>query len=175
MFKKVLKFFRRSKLEQWKDLIGRNFEDKESNFIWLRNPGIDVDKNIWIYYEDYTDEKVFKDVVKLRNFVTKKYIYDDKEENDTSYVVVETIVPPVITEINFKNKFSVKARGLWKTNNLSMGGPFLSFVFVDESLGRLYYIDGFIYSPGKPQREYMRELEAILWTFKTKSESNPDV
>ncbi len=150
-----------------------DYEAKESNFIWLRNPGLVVDKNIWIYYEEYTDQTVFDDIIKIRNSVTKKYIFDDREKNDTSYVVVETIVPPTFQKITFKNKFAVEARGLWKTKNLSMGGPFVSYVFVDESLGRLYYVDGFIYSPGKPQREYMRELEAILWTFKTKNESDP--
>jgi len=48
-----------------------------------------------------------------------------------------------------------------------MGGPFLSYIVADASIGRLYFIDGFVYSPGKPQREYMREIETILWTFST--------
>jgi len=148
-----------------------DFEKKTENFIWLRNPGIDVDKNLWIYYIDYTNEEIFDDVISLRNIVTRKYIYDDKESNDTSFVVVETIVPPVIKRTTFNREFAIEARGLWKTNNLSMGGPFLSYVFVDEALNRLYYIDGFIYSPSKPQREYIRELETILKTFRTKDSS----
>ena len=61
-------------------------------------------------------------------------------------------------------------RGLWKTNNLTMGGPFLSYTFVDEGTGMLYYIEGFTYSPSKKQREIMRELEVILHTFKTSKE-----
>jgi hypothetical protein len=148
-----------------------DFEDKNTNFIWLRNPGLDIDKNIWVYYTDYTGPEDFENVIKIRNEATKKYIFDDKEKNDTSYVVVETIVPPEIRTTMFNSKFSVEARGLWKTKNLSMGGPFLSYVFVDEELSRLYYIDGFVYSPSKPQRESVRELEAILKTFKTKSET----
>ena len=146
-----------------------DFEDKNVNFIWLRNPGIIVDKNLWIYYKDYENQDEFNDIISLRNSVTKEYIYDDKVTNDTSYVVVETHVKPIIKKITLNQRFAVEARGLWKTNNLSMGGPFLSYVFVDETLNRLYYVDGFVYSPSKPQREYMREMETIMRTFKTKA------
>lgn len=146
------------------------FQDEDSPFTWLRLPGIDVDKNIWVYYEDYESEDIFEDIAGFRNRVTKEFIFDDKDDNDTSYVVVETLIPPVTRRIYFNDKFAVEARGLWKTNNLSMGGPFLSYIFVDPELNRIYYLDGFVYSPSKPQREYIRELETIMWTFQTESE-----
>lgn len=141
------------------------YEDPQSSFIWLRSPGLDVDKNIWISYRDYRGEEDFNDPIAIRNRVTKEHIYDDKESNDTSYVVVETIVPPVIKEINFGGQYAKEVRGLWKTNNLSMGGPFISYVVADPYAGRLYYLDGFIYSPGKNQRELVREMEVILRSF----------
>jgi len=149
------------------------YENPESNFVWMRLPGIEVDRNIWVYYKDYYTKEVFDDVTTFRNEVTKKYIFDDKEKNDTSYVVVESLIPPITNQINFNDKFGIEAKGLWKTNNNSMGGPFISYVFVDEALNRVYYIDGFVYSPGKSQREYIRELETILWTFRTESELIP--
>jgi hypothetical protein len=64
-------------------------------------------------------------------------------------------------------------RGLWRTNNLTMGGPFVSYAFVDEPLGMLYYVEGFTFSPSKDQREIIRELETIIHTFKTSSELAP--
>lgn len=149
------------------------FEDKDRNFIWLRHPGVEVDRNIWVYYEDYTTSDAFQDGLAFRDRITKKYIFDDKEKNDTSYVVVETLVPPVTSEINFHGKYAIKLNGLWKTNNHSMGGPFASYMFVDEELDRIYFIDGFVYSPGKSQREFMREIDTILWTFRTESELKP--
>ena len=86
-------------------------------------------------------------------------------------MVVETrYIPPVFKEVNFNDKYAIETRGLWKTNNLTMGGPFVGYTVVDETLNRLYYIDGFVYSPGRPQREAVREIETILWTFKTSNE-----
>jgi hypothetical protein len=51
-----------------------------------------------------------------------------------------------------------------------MGGPFISYSLVDEELNRIYYIEGFLYSPGKAQRDLVRELETILSTFQTESD-----
>ena len=74
-------------------------------------------------------------------------------------------VPVVSKKVSFDGQFAVETRGLWKTNNLSMGGPFISYTLVNEEKNRLFYIEGFVYSPGKNQREDIRELEVILSTF----------
>jgi hypothetical protein len=79
-------------------------------------------------------------------------------------------MPTLHDEVNFNGKYAIRTKGLWKTNNNAMGGPYLSFTFVDEALNRLYYIEGFIYSPAKSQREYMREISVILSTFQTSEE-----
>ena len=68
-------------------------------------------------------------------------------------------------EINFKNHYAVELRGLWRVNKYYMGGPFVSYAMVDEASNRLYYVEAFLYSPGKPQRDHMRELETIIKTF----------
>jgi hypothetical protein len=68
-------------------------------------------------------------------------------------------------EINFKGRFAVQLRGLWKVNNYYMGGPFISYAMVDEGTNRLYYVEAFLYSPGEEQRDDLRELNTILKTF----------
>jgi hypothetical protein len=146
---------------------------EEEDFIWIRQFGQDVDKNFFISYKDYTSEEAFenKQVVNFRNAIAKKYLFGDPE-NPESYVVTEEFIAPIHSQVNFANKYAIESRGLWKTNNISMGGPFLSYTFVDEKLNRLYYIEGFVYCPGKNKRDFIKELEAILWTFKTSSEIN---
>jgi hypothetical protein len=63
--------------------------------------------------------------------------------------------------------FAMEIRALWKTNTQTMGGPYVGYALIDQSKARLYYIEGFAYAPGKDKREIIRELETILWTFKT--------
>lgn len=146
----------------------------QPGFIWFRQINDESDKDVFITYKNFNSEKSFKqeNIINFRDSVAMKQLFEDPAQTDT-YIVTETNVPyiPVVSsEYNFNNKYAMETRGLWKTNNLSMGGPFISYTLVDENLNRLYYIEGFIYSPGKTQREFIREMEVILNTFKVSSE-----
>ncbi len=141
--------------------------ENAENFVWLRQLGQDIDRSVFVYYQDYTSEAAFHpdSILALRNKVTRQYIADSKDV----YMVMQEQVPVDFDTVTFRGKYALEARGLWKLNNNSMGGPFLSYTFVDQDLGRLYYIEGFVYSPGKDKRPYIREIDAILDTFKTAS------
>ncbi|MDQ3394425.1 MAG: DUF4837 family protein [Bacteroidota bacterium] len=138
----------------------------KENFIWVREFGSDIDKNIFISYQDYTSEEIFKDenILKLRNLEVKKL---GEDTDNVVYMDTETLIPMETQEITFNGKYAVESRGLWKLSNNTMGGPFLSYIFVDETLKRLYYIEGYVYSPGKDKRNSIKEIETILRTFKT--------
>jgi hypothetical protein len=139
------------------------------NTIWIRLLDNKVDKNIFITYKDYTDESAFtrENIVSYRDRAWRRFILGD---DSLSYMITEPLVPIDSTGLNMGNRFTVEARGAWKLRNNSMGGPFVGYVFVDETLGRLYYVEAFAYAPGKKKRNIVRELETILWTFQTESE-----
>jgi hypothetical protein len=154
--------------------FGYKLVTNQPGFIWFREINSESDKDIFITYKDYKSEEDFtkSNIISMRDSVAKNQLFEDPDLSYT-YIKTETEVPyiPVVTkQVNFNNKFAVETRGLWKTNNISMGGPFISYTLVDEELNRLYYIEGFLYSPGKRQREFMRELEVILNTFQVSSE-----
>ena len=150
---------------------GFRIADSSEDFVWLRQAGREIDKSIFIAFKDYADENAFSDeeIITWRDEICGKYIYGNPE-NPESFLLTETIIPPSSNEVNFDGKYGKKIVGLWKTNNISMGGPFVAYTFVDESTNRLYYIEGFVYSPGVDQRELIREMNVILKTFK----SNPE-
>ena len=143
---------------------------ERENFVWIRNFTPEIDKNIVIYYTDYTSEEVFEDqgIFELRKDIANTYLVDI--EDTTIYMTTETLVPLHTEKVNFNGKYAVETRGLWRLSDSSLGGPFLSYVFVDEELNRLYYVEGYVASPGKNKRQSIRELETILWTFKTQEE-----
>jgi len=70
-----------------------------------------------------------------------------------------------VKEVNFKGKYAKEIRGLWMLNDISSGGPFLSYTFVDESQKRIYYIEGYVYAPADDKRIPMQEMEIILKSF----------
>lgn len=139
--------------------------DKE-DFIWLRMLDPKIDKNIWVGYQPYEDESVFteENILKLRSKFAKSYIWG---KDSTSYMRTEEDVPVITRETNFNGHYAIETRGLWRLNEGYMGGPFISYTFVDEATNRLYYIEGFVYAAGEEKREPIREVEAILHTFRS--------
>lgn len=148
--------------------FGFRIAENSDKFIWLRMAGQKIDKNIFVAYKDYNDVAAFDDenIIQWRDDICRKYIYGNPDKPD-SYLVTEMLIPPTIFEVNFNGKYGKKMLGRWKTNSVSMGGPFVSYTLVDESSNRMYYLEGFLYSPGVDQRELMRELNVILKTFRT--------
>lgn len=149
--------------------LGYQIAANEPGFVWLRSVG-ETDKNIFVSYRNYTSEDVFKEsnLIGLRDSITRTYVFEDPE-NDESYTKVDTVhMETEFITTQFKNNYGKRIRGIWKANNLTIGGSFISYVFVDEESGRLYYIDGFVIRPGKDKREALRELDVILNTFTTK-------
>ncbi len=147
---------------------GYEVSKDEKNFIWLRQLDPEVDKSILISYTDYVSEDAFspESILSYRDKLVGEYIADDS----VVHMVTETLEPLYTETINLNGKYAKEARGLWKLNNNTMGGPFLSYTFVDEEIGRLYYIEGYLYCPGKKKRPFIREIEAILKTFRTGTE-----
>jgi len=137
--------------------------------MWIRLMDNKVDKSLFITYKDYTEEQAFhrKNIIAFRDQAWKEFLLGN---DSLSYIVTEPLVPIDSVSLKLRNKFTVQVRGTWKLKNNSMGGPFLGYVLVDEALGRLYYVEGFVYSPGKKKRNTLRELETILWTFQTQTE-----
>lgn len=156
---------------------GYRLEDNVPGYVWLRSPGTadgTIDKNIFITYKPYKSEDAFtkREMIAWRNEITKEKIYEDPDM-PSSYMETDTInIRVEYNTVKLGGNFAKEIKGIWKTHNLAIGGPYISYVVLDKESNQIFYIDGFVVSPGKPKRETMRELEAILSTFRTKSQMN---
>lgn len=138
----------------------------DSNRAWIRKETAANSMNILIYIRDYQSEDDFNHQVlkNRRNALTSLYI--PGPTTGSYQVISDDYLEPITTEISFNGMFAVEMRGLWRLENDFMGGPFLSYTFVDEKRNRLITIDGFMYAPKQKKAPLMRELEAILWSVK---------
>ncbi|WP_017732047.1 DUF4837 family protein [Nafulsella turpanensis] len=147
--------------------IGYEVAIEKDQFVWVRFLDKEIDRSVWVAYKEYEDADVFQkeNLIELRNELARPYIWGS---DSTTYMKTVTEDVPVVTrEVNFNGNYAVEMRGLWRLNGVVMGGPFISYTFVDEATNRLYYIEGFTYAPSTDKREPIRELEAILHTFKS--------
>jgi len=138
------------------------------NFIWLRKMDAETEQSLFIYYQPYTDQQIFNQIGEFRDKITRRNLYDG--ENPDVYIKRQEIIPVFTERVDFNGNFAVEARGLWKISDNSRGGPFVSYTIVDEENGLLYYVEGYVDSPGTRKKNLVREIEAILSTFKTKSD-----
>ena len=138
--------------------------NKKSAFVWLRFPEAVLDKNLLVCSMPYVSEKVFEpeNIMAFRDSLMKKYIYGDPAKPE-SFVITERLEMPVFDTLQLNGNYTIEMRGLWKTNNISMGGSFVAYLFAKKD--RLYYAEGFLYAPNLPKREHLRELTTILKTI----------
>ena len=143
--------------------------ENDHDFTFKIPYGFDLAKNenVFVYFAPYTSKEPFDDPVEFRESITSKKMRD--VEKPDVYMTTQD-VPHQVQEVNFNGKYAKETRGLWKLSDISGGGAFVSYVFVDESQKRMYYLEGYAYAPSKDKREFMREIEVILSTFKSGKE-----
>ena len=154
------------------DLV-KNIKEENSNFFWLRQLDLEYDKNIFLYYEDYSNSElknfyeVFNssdiNIKPIRNYISKKYLRDS--EKSEIFMDIQNVFPIESNKVNFNGNLAIESRGLWKLSDISAGGPFFSKIIYDSEIKRIYYLEGYVYAPALKKRGLMQEISSILMTF----------
>jgi hypothetical protein len=132
------------------------------DFIWMKRQSDKDLSNIVVYSIPYTSKDQFKkqNLIDLINKVGKKYISSTIQD---SYLVINDVDLPVFTtDLKINGRYAVEARGVWEMENDFMGGPFISYLIHNEKEGKLVLLNGFVYAPSEPKRDYMQEIAIIL-------------
>lgn len=144
------------------------FAVKDDEFCWLRKETKYWGQNLMIYGEQYTDTVQFSQnyIKSLRNKFTRHYVFGSV---DSSYVQIDDRCYPLLSKryVFHSSPYSIECRGLWGlfgNPGDKMGGPFVSYTFLDTIHDRVICVDGFLYAPSNEKRDLLRQLEAILLT-----------
>lgn len=135
------------------------------DFAWFSHEYRDIVQGVLIYTYDYTDENTFTldYLIKKRNSVLKRNV---PGEIDGSYMTTELLFPPVLSEFNLNEKYTIEIQGLWKMQDgIPMGGPFISLIQLDANRNKIVTAEGFVFAPAHKKRELVRQLESILYSM----------
>ncbi|MBR3730369.1 MAG: DUF4837 family protein [Bacteroidales bacterium] len=174
---RILNVFRPTKDEAIENAIAKKFgftltvpqgfyiAKDEPDFMWLRKEQERSSADIVIYQTPYRDTMQFEtnSLIAMRNMMVGQYIPGPSEG---SYMGTETeFVPPLVTQVkDFPAGFAEEMRGMWKVENDFMGGPFVSYTFVNAD--KLATVEGFYYEPNQKKRNMMLQLESIAYSLK---------
>lgn len=137
----------------------------DADFMWLRKEVEKYGQGIMIMSEPYMDTAQFSSpsIVARLNRYMKQYI--PGPSNGSYMKIDEEYFPPRSTVVNdFITDYTVKTSGLWMLENDFMGGPFLSYSFVDQRNHQIITLCGYVYQPNRKKRDLLRQLEAIMYS-----------
>jgi len=90
--------------------------------------------------------------------------------DDSTWAVVDTVNHLQFDEVNFQDRFAIRMKGLWRMQDFSMGGPFVSYLFYDETQQRIYFLDGSVFAPRYEKKKLIQDVDVMMKTFVTASD-----
>ncbi len=151
-----------------------------TNFVWLRRVLPDTWRSLFVHYEENADPSVITpDWIHARHdSLTQRYL----QGNLGGYIAIDYRRPLETEQVNFLGRYAYETRGLWimidgydeegRPLVAGSGGPFLTYTFYDQNSGRIYMVDGMVFAPGFEKREFLRQMEVIAHTFRTRQDQN---
>ncbi len=142
---------------------------KSINFTWLKRERVkylgnsphDITQGLFVYTYPYRSEAQLRpdSILAQRDSLLKANVPGPKPG---TYMATEYRLPPESEEIEINGRFAILTRGLWRTENYFMGGPFLNLTTTSADGNQIVCISGFVFAPKFDKREFIREVEAIL-------------
>ena len=111
---------------------------------------------ISVYWEDGDWSDMEATCLDRKKMLAWKY-WDEDE-------IVEDAL--VVSRTTFLGNPAVNLTGTWENKKYVIGGTFTSYCFTCPECGRNYFVDASVFAPGLDTLPLMRELEAILVTFR---------
>lgn len=148
---------------------GYTIRDEQENFLWTSFELPLVSQGVIIYSYPYVNQNTFSldSLVNRRNQFTALI----PGPADESYMATVSEIEPDIHYRRIQGRLWAEMHGFWYVQGDFMGGPFVSFSTVDAATGRVICIDGYVFSPKHRKRNYVRELENLIYTVRFPGEA----
>ena len=142
-----------------------------------------TDDFVWVACEtQYTNQGVFiykspvgEDPFTLENLVARRNEYLQKYVPgmfDGTYMITSPLADPEVKYMKYKGRDFAQMRGYWEVYGDYMGGPFVSHSFYSRDGKSIITLDSFVYAPKYDKRHYLRQVEALLYSFEWVKDSN---
>lgn len=144
----------------------------KNRFVWIerqRERNVsgtmhDISQGILLYSYPYTNDSAFtnQQILAVRDSILKAHVPGPVSG---SYMTTEYLLPPEKEVVSLDGEFAVEMRGLWRVEGAVMGGPWISLTTLDEANQRIVTAEGFVFAPKFNKREYLREVEAMIYSL----------
>ncbi|MEN8120555.1 MAG: DUF4837 family protein [Bacteroidota bacterium] len=144
---------------------GYDMDVQKDAFMWISHETPMISQGVIISFINYSDTAQLhkENLIHQIDSVLRENVHT---ELDGSYMTIEKRIDIPLKKLILNNNYTVKLKGLWRTEGDYMGGPFVALVSVDTKRNRLVITFGYVYAPRYNKRNYMRQVETILYSLK---------
>lgn len=145
---------------------GYSLKKRTRDFVWISYETTYTNQGIFVYKVPVTDSTSLTadSLVAIRNRVLEMNVPGMFEGSYMTTSIVEG-KEPQLKWIKYKGRTFGELRGLWEVKNDYMGGPFIEHIFYDKPGKNLIFLECFVYAPRYDKRNYLRQVESIIYSF----------
>lgn len=146
---------------------------QKENFIWLRYETPDIAQGIIVYTFPYVSDSAFtlNYQLKVRDSILRQNVPGPVEG---SFMTTEKRIEQEYNYLQHNKNYATEMRGLWRLINDFMGGPYVSLAVLDAANQRVVVAYGYVYAPSKDKRNFIRQVEAMIYSLKLNDQKKSD-
>jgi len=103
--------------------------------------------------------------IELANMTEKITSAEVRGPDGGSFMAIEKSIPVTCSSFRRNNTDYIEMRGLWTLEGGFMGGPFVTYAYIDTVALRTVVVTGFVYAPREKKRELLRQVEALMYSI----------
>ena len=152
--------------------VGYKLKKQTDDFIWIAYD-TQILQDVFVYKFPATGKDDFspENLIAKRNEFLKNNVPGMFEN---TYMTTSNITMPSVEYLKYKGRDFAEMRGFWEVYNDYMGGPFVSHAFYSQDGKEIIVLEGFVYAPKYDKRNYLREVESILYSFEWNNSGRKD-
>lgn len=146
---------------------------QKENFIWVRYETPEISQGIALYSLPYDSDSTFTvNYLVAKNDSTLEINIPGPTEG--SYMTTEKSLEQIFNIREHRKNYAAEMRGLWRTENDFMGGPYICLAELDASNQRVIVAFGYVYAPSKEKRNLLQQVEAMIYSLKLNKQAEND-
>ena len=153
---------------------GYKLKKRTDDFIWIEYATQDVTQGILVYkYPVIEGEQMLglDSILEHSNEMLKNNVPGMFEN---TYMTTSTAARPGIEYKRYKGLDFAEIRGFWEVYNDYMGGPFVSHAFYSQDGQDVIVLQAFVYAPKYDKRQYLRQVESVIYSFEWAKKEKED-
>ena len=151
---------------------GFKLKKRTSDFLWIADVKQYVNQHVLLYKYPATGTDADFDPDNLLANMNRVMKDNVPGMMDNSWMITSTAIDPTFESLSYKGLKFMRVRGFWEVHNDYMGGPMVAHAFYSKDGKDILVLEAFVYAPRYDKRQYLRQVESLLYSFEWKKDDS---